>query len=151
MVKPIQQDYTTNITLQRESKRLGLPLNYCWFKDTLKNISKNGGYIINLANEGDPGTHWTILYKEGSNYAWFDPFGAVPPLVVQEKLPKYLYNATVIQNPSKGFCGSYSIEFLQYMHENKHIPFRQRFQNFLNMFSDNFHKNEKILRKLEKN
>lgn len=151
MSRPIQQDYTTNETLEREAARLKLPLHFCWHKDQFPRPVKDGGYILNLADTGNEGSHWCILYRQKDNYAYFDPFGAVPPKIVQQYLPKYLYNSTVIQSPDTGFCGSYCIEFLEYMYKNKRQPFKRRFQSFLNLFSNDFRKNASILRKLEQN
>ena len=145
----ISQDFTTNKTLEDEARRLGIPLNYCWHKTSFPRPTQDGGYIINLADEGKAGTHWTALWREGNEFVYFDSFGFVPPLEVEAQLPKYLYNATIIQDWEFGGCGSYCIEFLQYMNEHGAVPLRKRFQDFLNLFHQNYRKNRAVLRRLE--
>jgi hypothetical protein len=147
----IKKDYTTNTTLEEEAHRLGIPLHFCWHKDKLPRLTKDGLYIINLADEGDPGTHWTALWKEGKEYCYWDSFGFVPPLEVEEKLPKYWYNATIIQDPGDGGCGSYCIEFGEFMNDNRGMPVKKRFQAFLNLWFDDFRKNDRILKRLQIN
>ena len=145
----IKDDYTTNQTLEEEARRLGIPLHFCWNKDRFNRPTKNGGYIINLADEGNEGTHWVALWKENRQCCYFDSFGLPPPLDVERYLPRYYYNATVVQNPSRGFCGGYCLEFLQLMNEQRQLPVPQRYQAYLNLFKQNFHKNHRILRKLQ--
>lgn len=145
----IAQDFTTNKTLEAEARRLGIPLNYCWHKTNFPCPTKDGGYIINLADEGEVGTHWTALWREGTQFVYFDSFGFVPPLEVEAQLPKYLYNSSIVQDWKFGGCGSYCIEFLQYMNQGTQSV-RKRFQDFLNLFHENFRKNRAVLRRLEK-
>ena len=89
MSRPIQQDYTTNETLEKEAKRLRLPLHFCYHKEKFPRPTKDGAYIINLANSGESGSHCCALYREKDNYSWFDSFGAIPPKIVQQYLPHY--------------------------------------------------------------
>lgn len=150
-LRPIQKDYTTNSVIEAEAQRLGIPLHFCWHKDGFTKPTQDGLYIINLADSGTPGTHWTALWKEGKQYCYFDSFGFPPPLEVEEWLPKYLYNATVIQSPDDGGCGSYSLEFGEWMTRNAQMPINTRFQAFLNLWYENFQKNRRVLRELERN
>jgi len=59
------------------TNKLNIPLNYIGFVEDLKELKKNGGYIFNLGNQEIQGTHWTALYKEGTEAFYFDSF-AVP-------------------------------------------------------------------------
>lgn len=146
----IKKDYTTNFTIEAEAQRLGIPLWFCFHKDTFPKPVRDGAYIINLADSDQEGTHWCALWKEGKAYCYFDSFGFPPPLDVEKWLPKYLYNATVIQNPEDGGCGSYSLEFTQWMNEHRNTPVKPRFQAFLNLWHENFKKNRRVLRGLER-
>ena len=137
-------DFTTNKTLENEAERLGIPLWFCWHKTSFTKPRKNGGYIINLSDDGQMGTHWVSLWKQRDQYAYFDPFGFPPPEEVERLIPKYYYNESVIQDPADGGCGAYGIEFLQWMNESSGSV-RKKFQEFLNTWKPNFKKNRKLL------
>jgi len=148
-MNPILSDYTTNNTLEDEAERLGIPLWFCWHKTSFTKPKKNGGYIINLASDGKMGTHWTSLWKDRDQYAYFDPFGFPPPEEVEDKIPKYYYNEQVIQDPNNGMCGGYAISFLEWMNESKGKgSVKKRFQTFLNLFNPNFKFNKKVATRL---
>lgn len=115
----ILADYTTNRTLEDEAERLHIPLHFCWHKTSFTKPKKNGGYIINLAPQGKPGTHWTALWKDRDQIAYFDPFGFPPPEEIEDRIGKYYYNEKVIQDPQEGLCGGYCIAFLEFMNESK--------------------------------
>ena len=44
-------------------------------RDNLPKVKKSGGYIINLDEYDDTGTHWVAIY----NNVYFDSFGVYPP------------------------------------------------------------------------
>ena len=48
--------------------------NGVYSRDNLQKI-KNGGYIINLDENSDIGTHWVALYVQNNNVTYFDSFG----------------------------------------------------------------------------
>lgn len=146
----IQDDFTTNNTLEEEAFRLKIPLHFAWHKDSLTYPTKNGLYIINLADEDKPGSHWTCFWKQGTQCCYFDAFGFPAPKEVERFFKRYYYNDALIQDPNYGGCGSYCIQFGQYMNENKNIPVKKRYEKFLSQFSDDFKKNRQILRRLEK-
>lgn len=146
----ISDDYTTNHTLRKHAKKLGVPLNFVWHKDKLKTPSKDGLYILNLADEGKEGTHWVGLFKEGNAFAYFDPFGFRAPLEVERYVPTYIFNDEVIQDPRYGGCGSYVLEFGEWMHK-RGGAFKKRFQDFLSKFNPDVKKNRSVLRWLERN
>jgi hypothetical protein len=142
---PILADYTTNRTLEDEAERLKIPLHFCWHQTSFTKPKKNGGYIINLAPQGKPGTHWTCLWKDRDQIAYFDPFGFYPPEEVEERIGKYYYNEKVVQDPSEGMCGGYCIAFLEFMNESKGMgSVKKRFQTFINLFNPNFKFNKKV-------
>ena len=72
-------------------KNYNIPFNGVFSKDELPSNLLIGFYIINLqdANAGS-GTHWTSLYKINDGFSiYYDSFGFVPPLDVENKLYKY--------------------------------------------------------------
>ena len=62
----------------------------CFVKNQLPSRLSHGFYIINLNGQ----SHWTALYKHGKNYYYYDSYGFVPPLEVENKLPEYIYKVT---------------------------------------------------------
>lgn len=151
----IKNAFTTSSTLIAEANRLGLPLNGVYWKDMLPRDRKPGAEIINLASSTTGrGTHWVCVYSEKNNVVYFDAFGVVAPIEVEEFIGHngYLYNRYHIQNLHGGGCGSYCIEMIEYMATHKKIPFKQRFMKFLRLFNlKEPDQNRKILNKLNDN
>ena len=54
--------------------QIELRFNGVYSRDNLQKI-KNGGYIINLDENSDIGTHWVALYVQNNNVTYFDAFG----------------------------------------------------------------------------
>ena len=54
--------------------QIELRFNGVYSRDNLQKI-KNGGYIINLDENSDIGTHWVALYVQNNNVTYFDSFG----------------------------------------------------------------------------
>jgi len=129
-------------------KNYNIPFNGIFSKDKLPTIIVNGYYIINLqdADDGD-GSHWTSLYKINDGFAiYYDSFGFVPPLDVEEKLYKYDYNDKQIQDITSSSCGYYCIAFIKFMH-NKNNPVKA-FDTFINLFKTNTLDNENMLNQI---
>lgn len=146
----------TNFDLENEATRLGVPLVTVCNKDCLPTRRRNGGYIVNLADEYDSkgnlnfGTHWTAFYIANNRACYFDSFGCVPPHSVQTFLSpfKVVYSNKDIQSMSSGVCGSYCIAFLWWMSHHPKKSFDVRFVSFLNLFSSDPCKNRAILARL---
>ena len=49
--------------------------NGAYSKNNLPKIIKNGGYVINLDEYEDIGTHWIALYVKNNEVIYFDSFG----------------------------------------------------------------------------
>ena len=97
-------------------------LNYCFggvfSKDKLPLLKPNTFYIINLEDhDKGPGTHWTAFYYNTFKSIYFDPFGFVAPLDVQNKIKPYIYNDDEIQNIDTSSCGFYCIAFIKFLHD----------------------------------
>ena len=50
-------------------------LNSVYSRDNLPNKIKDGGYVINLDDYSDIGTHWIDLYVKNNTVTYFDSFG----------------------------------------------------------------------------
>jgi hypothetical protein len=146
----ISDDYTLASTLFDEAKKFNIPLNFIGFKDDLKHNTplEDGGYIINIGNNKN-GTHWTCFWSEKNTYYYFDSFGFPPPLEVLELIQPYDWNGNIIQDYKRGYCGSYCIEFLQWMHEKKEYTPKLRMMKFIRLFKLVPEKNAFILRGME--
>jgi hypothetical protein len=90
------------------------------------------------------GTHWIALYKINDGYSqYFDSFGFVPPLEIENKLHKYDYNDRDIQNINSTSCGYYCIAFIKFMNGKQNV--KQAFETFIKMFDKDTKRNEEIL------
>jgi len=130
---------TTDEQLIRYSKRHGIHLNNVIFKDELCELFPHkGGYVINMANSNQHGTHWVSLYLHSpKNVYYFDSFGILPPLEIRNFVLKFgchslFSNTKQIQSINSGYCGSYCMDFLTYMTRipNKRTAWRL----FINQF-----------------
>ena len=120
-----------------------IPLNGIYIKNQLPARLTNGNYIINLNGT----SHWVALVKNSYNYYYFDSFGCVPPLEVQNKIePYYIYNQRDIQDLDSSSCGWYCIAYLRFM--NKKEDKEKLFHTFINLFSKDTRANEAILKAL---
>ena len=141
---------STNVELIDAARRNCIPLIAVAFKDQLpSHIRKYGGYIINLQNKGEGnGTHWTALFVQNKQVIYFDSFGFAPPELVKmfarQIDPSVVYNKKQIQNVESGVCGYYVLYFLYFMSHTKGT-IHQKFQRFLNMWSDDPQKNRTLL------
>ena len=119
-------------------KRNNFKINGIYSKDKLPKKIKNGYYIINLQNQEDgDGTHWTSFYYFNSDIYYFDSFGMPPPESILKLCKNSIYyNKKIIQNFKKSSaCGFYCIGFI----------ICDNFLKYINMFSNNTIKNDKIL------
>ena len=114
------------------------------YKDELLKIPiKTGGFILNMGEIGQGGTHWVALYipKTGKYSYYMDSYGTPPPEAVKwysKKANKkdIIFNTKQIQTLRSDFCGQYSLTFLYYMEKEKGT-YQERFNKFLKMFEKN--------------
>jgi hypothetical protein len=149
----------SDIQIDDFEKYLGLPLVGCFSKDLLPDEKQIGDYYINLQNSTDgDGTHWTFAkIFDNKQAVYFDPFGVFMPEEVRQFLKPFApvaYNTRQIQAIEQETCGHYCEAcsyFLKYDFD-KRKSVVENFYDFINMFSDNHHSNNKILKEyLEKN
>jgi hypothetical protein len=114
-------------------------------RDEMDEINKDGFYIINLDNSNGTGTHWTSLFYHPLNSYYFDSYGFVAPLEVEQKIKPYKYNDAEIQDFNSKACGYYALAFIKFLNDktNKEVAFKE----FLRLFKDNTKENDDILKK----
>ena len=68
--------------------------NGVYSRDNLPKTIKNGGYVINLDEYADVGTHWIALCVKNNEITYFDSFGV-------EHVPKEIKRFTGHKNTQK--------------------------------------------------
>lgn len=136
---------TSDIQLKEYAEKMGLPLNNILMRDEMNELKKDGFYIINLDDSNGNGTHWTSLYFHPLNSYYFDSYGFVPPLEVEQKIKPYIYNDADIQDFNSKACGYYALAFIKFLYDkiNKEVAFKE----FLRQFKNNTKENDNILQK----
>jgi hypothetical protein len=114
-------------------------------KDQLPTLQRNKFYIINLeSSDAGRGSHWTVFfYNKPLTSIYYDSFGFIAPLEVQEKITPYIYNENEIQNYKSIACGYYCIAFIKFLHNKTNKE--EAFKTFLKLFNLQTFKNDKIL------
>jgi hypothetical protein len=114
-------------------------------KDQLPTLQRNKFYIINLeSSDAGRGSHWTVFfYNKPLTSIYYDSFGFIAPLEVQEKIIEYIYNENAIQNYKSSACGYYCIAFIKFLHNKTNKE--EAFKTFLKLFNLQTFKNDKIL------
>jgi len=121
--------------------------NGVFMKDQLPERLERGSYIINLQSSGDGnGTHWVALYHTPNFSYYYDSYGFVPPLEVQEKIIPYMYNDMEIQDLDSTACGYYCVAFVLFLHQKMNIE--RAFMGFINLFGKDTERNERILHQI---
>jgi hypothetical protein len=115
-------------------------------KDKLpKDLIRDKFYIINLQDHDEGGgTHWTVFYyNKPLTSIYFDSYGFVPPIDVENRIKEYIFNDKEIQDFDSSACGYYCIAFILFLHnkDNK----QELFKTFLKLFKLQTLKNDKIL------
>jgi hypothetical protein len=125
-----------------ETLMKGVPqFHGCFSKDEVDKIPI-GSMIINLNGS----SHWTALIRNGNTYFYFDSYGVVPPQKLSDQMGNYIYNSKEIQAINSSSCGFYCVAFLKYM--QKHGESINTFMDFVNHFTNEYIKNEHILKEL---
>ena len=114
-------------------------------KNEIPTLERNKFYIINLQDsDAGNGSHWTVFfYHKPLKSIYYDSFGFVAPIPVQEKIKPYIYNNQDTQNYKSSACGYYCIAFIKFLH-NKNDK-EKSFLTFLKLFNLQTFKNDKIL------
>jgi hypothetical protein len=115
-------------------------------KDQLpKELIREKFYIVNLQDhDAGSGTHWTVFYyNKPLTSIYFDSYGFIAPLDVENSIKPYIYNDAEIQDFDSSACGYFCIAFIKFLHnkENK----QEAYKTFLKLFKLQTLKNDKIL------
>jgi hypothetical protein len=141
---PFKSNALSDMDIKYILKAQKIKLNGVYMKDELPSKLKNGFYVINLQSSNDGnGTHWTAFYYSSKHSFYFDPFGFLAPIEIEQNLKSYLYNDKQIQNLKSTACGYYCIAFIIFMdgQKNKEMGFK----SFVDVFSNNSKRNDEIL------
>ena len=128
-----------------EDMKLSHVFGGVYSKDQLPTLQRNKFYIINLQDsDAGKGSHWTVFfYNKPLTSIYYDSFGFIAPLLVQEKITPYIYNENEIQNYKSSACGYYCIAFMKFLHNKTNKE--EAFKTFLNLFNLQTFKNDKVL------
>jgi hypothetical protein len=106
-------------------------------------------------NDGN-GTHW-IAFKifDNGKACYFDSFGTIYPEDIGEFLKIFkpiAYNNRQIQDPKSEMCGWFCLAFIKYFNDfdTKKNNVFDAYDDFLNIFSNDAKKNDKIVAELIK-
>jgi hypothetical protein len=139
----------TNFQLIDILKKYNIKINGIYMKDELPDKLSIGFYICNLQSsyQGN-GSHWTALYYNPKLSVYFDSYGFIPPLEIEQKIKPYVYNNKDIQNYQSSSCGYFCVAFIKYMYKSTNIF--QSYNEFETIFSNDTEKNDAILRSILK-
>jgi hypothetical protein len=138
----------TNFDIMRIIQSQGVDdFNGVYMKDQLPDKLERGSYIVNLQSSKDGGgTHWVCLYYTPNFSYYYDSFGFVPPLEIQNKIIPYIYNDMEIQDIDSTACGFYCVALVLFL--NKKMNIERGFIEFINLFGKDTERNEAILHQI---
>ena len=112
-------------------------------RNSLPKIIKDRGYVINLDEYADVGTHWIALFCNRSEIVYFDSFGVEH---VPQEIKEFVGNKNIIANifrvqaNDSVMCGYFCIGFIDFMLAGKKLT------DYTNLFSPHdFKKNNGII------
>jgi len=159
----------TNDQIEKLASKMGVPLEFCGFKDLLpKKIKPNRYYMINLEDADDEdgpneGSHWTGFQVRKTNSGhtgavYFDSYGKGPPQIVT-KLIKDNFNITPwypkkdVQSIVNNACGFWQLAWAHFVNDKRFMSssLKNDTNAFLEPFEDlntslDYQKNEWILK-----
>ena len=117
--------------------------NGVYSRHNLSKKIKGGAYVINLDEYADVGTHWTALFCNRSEIAYFDSFGVQH---VPEEIKEFVGNKNIIANIFRVQAnilvmrGHFCIVFVNFMLAGK------KWTDFTSIFSRyDFEENDNII------
>ena len=108
-----------------------IAFNRVYSRDNLPNKIKDDGYVINLDEYSDIGTHWVALYVNNKTATYFDSFGVDHIL---KEIKKFIGNKNIIANIFRiqacdsVMCGYFCIGFIDFMFRGNSLT------DFTNLF-----------------
>ena len=130
-----------------------LKLDYCfggiYSKDQLpEDLMRTKFYVVNMesSNVGN-GSHWVAFYyNHPLTSIYFDSFGFVAPLQVENRINPYIFNDAEVQDYNSSACGYFCIAFIKFLHSKQDK--QEAYKSFLKLFKNETVKNDKILQRL---
>ena len=139
-----QKNVLSNFEMMKILKHQRVKFNGVYMKNELPTKLKRGSYIINLqsSTEGN-GTHWSCFYYDKKQSYYFDSYGFIAPLEVHNKIIPYYYSDSEFQDMKSTACGFYCLASVIFMEKSRDK--KGAFEAFVNLFTDDTKKNERIL------
>jgi len=142
----------SNIDLEDMAREDDLDLIGVFSKDRLPTERQVGSYIINMDDyDNSNGTHWAAFkIFDNGKCCYFDSFGVIFPEDVGDFLKIFkpiAYNTRHIQDIKSEKCGWFCMSFIKYFNDfnTKKNDVYEAFDDYLNMFSNDEKKNDKIV------
>lgn len=104
-------------------------------------------FVFNTDDSTKPGSHWVAMYvSRGGLGTYFDSYGLEPCIpnhirLLRKNCRRFSWNTIQLQSNTSKVCGQYCLMFLSFMSKGKTL------KQFLNKFSKNLEKNDKIVKK----
>jgi hypothetical protein len=150
-----QNNITSNYDLQLFLKILNINVTIRSKNDNIfDRVARNGSYIINMADNNLPGTHWVSLHIKNNIAIYFDSYGLAPPNDIKQftKKKTLIYSSDMIQSMNSTACGFYCLFFLFFFNKldtqySSLTQFGYALNQFLRKFDkNNIENNDNILR-----
>ena len=139
------------------ARKDNLDLIGVYSKDRLPVERRVGSYIVNMDDyDNSMGSHWCAFkIFDNAKVCYFDSFGFVPPKDIDEFLKIFkpiAWNNRQIQDINSENCGRFCLLFIKYFNDfdTKKNDVFEAYDDFLNVFSNDAKKNDKILFELLK-
>ena len=118
-------------------------------KDQLpEDLMRTKFYIVNMesSNVGN-GSHWVVFYYiKPLTSIYFDSFGFVAPIQVENRITPYIFNDADVQDYNSSACGYFCIAFIKFLHNRQDK--QEVYKTFLKLFKNETLENDKILQQL---
>jgi len=147
----------SSLDIEEICNKMNLPLVGVFSKDKLPEKRYIGSYYINMEDyDKGNGTHWIfVLIKNKNNALYFDSYGSYIPTDILNFLDPFRpipTNKRDIQALESIKCGYFCIACDMWFKNNYNnkIEFSENYDDFINLFSENKMKNDKIVMELLK-
>ena len=103
-----------------------------FYRNNLPKKMKDGGYVINLDEHADVGTHWVALFCKRIEIVYFDSFGVEH---VPEEIKEFIASKNIkanifrVQSNNSIMCAYFCIGFIDFMLAGKKLT------DFFSLFS----------------
>ena len=134
----------TNIDLSEYATKLNIPhFRNVYMRDTLPNTPhKVECGIVNFNTSMEKGSHWVCYYKNGTLRIYFDSFGQITPMEIQNYLKKrherglgvIQRNTDIVQPVNTSICGHLCLFVLKAL-AGEHWSYQQVINTLNNGYS----------------